>query len=214
MMFARRLPLPEPRRLPWALKPLSSARTSLAYDRFGRMVLAIEHDLLRGITPKMVAWWFANIGGDIDIDGVRLNRYLVWHPLDHIRWELAQPGRDGGAGVGARFHIVEAFGRDPAFHIDVTERVTRLDPGGITLVGHRLGLEVTRLNHDFLAAPGGTRYLSTLTVGIAVPGLCRALNPLLHRLAFGEAMGRAWLRHNVEEVGLLEHIVPRLYPRS
>jgi hypothetical protein len=24
-------------------------------------------------------------------------------------------------------------------------------------------------------------------------------------------MGHAWLRHNVEEVGLLEHIVPLIY---
>ena len=40
------------------------------------------------------------------------------------------------------------------------------------------------------------------------------LNPLMHRFLFGEAMGRAWVKHNVEEVGLLEHIVPLLYPKD
>jgi hypothetical protein len=60
--------------------------------------------------------------------------------------------------------------------------------------------------------PGGTRYDSTLTIGIAVPGLSGVVNPLIHRTLFPEAMGRAWLKHNIEEVGLLEHIVPRLYP--
>jgi len=50
-----------------------------------------------------------------------------------------------------------------------------------------------------------------LTVGAATP-LGRIVNPLLHRAVFTERMGRAWLRHNVEEVGALEHILPRIYP--
>lgn len=178
------------------------------------MVMHIRHDLVKGLTPAMVAWWFGHIGGEIEIEGRILNRYLVWHPLDHIHWALAAPGPDGRASAGARFRIVEAFGRDKDFYIDVTETVTRLDPGGITLVGTRLGIEVTRLNHDFFAEDGGTRYVSTLTVGIAVPGLCAVVNPLIHRFVFGEAMGHAWLKHNVEEVGLLERIVPLIHPGS
>jgi hypothetical protein len=83
-MSSRRLPLPEPRELPWPLKPLESAQTSLCHDRFGRMVMSIRHDVLKGVTPEMVAWWFANIGGDIEIGGRRLNRCLAWHPQDHI----------------------------------------------------------------------------------------------------------------------------------
>jgi hypothetical protein len=67
-MFGRRLPLPPPRNLCWPLKPVESAKTSLNYDEFGRMVMHIEHDLLKGITPEMVAWWFGNIGGDMDVE--------------------------------------------------------------------------------------------------------------------------------------------------
>ncbi len=212
-MLRRRLPLPEPRCLPWPLKPLQSAQTSLGYDEHGRMVMRIRHSVLAGLTPKMVAWWFANIGGDMDIDGQRINRYLAWHPHDHIRWELARPGREGGASVGARFRIVEAFGRNLEFYIDVTETVTRLDEAGFTITGVRLGHRVTELKHDFSPVAGGTLYVSTLTVGSAMPVLGPALNRVIHRYIFSEAMGRAWLTHNVEEVGLLEHIVPRLYPR-
>jgi hypothetical protein len=112
-MFRRRLPLPPPRNLPWSLKPLESAKTSLTYDEFGRMVMSIQHDLLKGITPEMVAWWFGNIGGDMEVAGLRLNRYLVWHPFDHIHWQLARPGSDGRASIGAKFRIVEAFARNP-----------------------------------------------------------------------------------------------------
>jgi hypothetical protein len=175
------------------------------------MVMRIHHDILRGISPEMVAWWFGNIAGDVDVEGVRLNRYLVWHPLDHIHWQLARPGRDGRASAGAKFRIVEAFGRNPDFYIDVTDTVTRLDATGITLVSHKLGLPISRLNHDFKSVDGGTQYVSTLTIGTAFPGLSAALNPLIHRAFFGEAMGYAWLRHNVEEVGLLEHVIPSIY---
>ena len=211
-MFPRRLPLPAPRTLPWPLKPLGSARTSLSYDAFGRMVMHIRHDLLKGISPEMVAWWFGNIGGDMEVEGTRLNRYLVWHPLDHIHWELAQPGPDGRAGTGAKFRIVEAFGRNPDFYIDIIDTVTRLDPGGITLVNYKSGLPVSRLNHDFIAVDGGTQYVSTLTIGTDVPWLSAILNPLIRKILFTEAMGHAWLRHNVEEVGLLEHIIPCIHP--
>jgi hypothetical protein len=37
------------------------------------------------------------------------------------------------------------------------------------------------------------------------------VNPLIRRRVFTEAMGRAWLKHNVEEVGNLEYILPALY---
>jgi hypothetical protein len=67
----------------------------LSYDEFGRMVMHIRHELLKGISPEMVAWWFANIAGDIEVEGMRFNKYLVWHPQDHILFELAQPAQTG-----------------------------------------------------------------------------------------------------------------------
>ena len=210
MMLRGRLPIPPPRALPWALKPLASAKTTLEYDHSGRMVMRIEHDLLKGLTPDMLAWWFANIGGPIELNGARLDRYLAWHPSDHIHWALARPGSDGRASAGARFRIVEAFGADPANYIDVTETVTRLDASGFTAKTFVLGHEVSCLNHDFVAVAGGTRYLSTLTIGSAMPGLGRVFNLIVHRAIFSETMGRAWLKHNVEEVGALEHLIPRL----
>jgi hypothetical protein len=212
-MFGHRLPLPPCRNLPWPLKPVESAKTSLGYDKLGRMVMHIDHDLLKGLTPDMVAWWFGNIGGEMELDGVQINKYLVWHPFDHIHWELARPGWRGGATVGAKFRIVEAFAQNPDFYVDIIDTVTRLDATGITLVGYRLGFQLAHLNHDFSEMDGGTRYVSTLTIGTALPVLRAVLNPAVHRMIFTEAMGRAWLKHNIEEVGLLEHIIPRIYPR-
>ena len=209
-MLRKRLPLPPPRRLPWPLKPLESAATSLAYDARGRMVMRIRHDILKGLTPAMVAWWFGNIGGGFDLDGAHVSKYLAWHPRDHIHWELARPGPDGRASAGAQFRIVEAFGADPACYVDVVETVTRLDTSGFTAKAFVAGHEVSCLDHDFSAVAEGTRYLSTLTVGSALPALGRLVNRIMHRHVFTEAMGRAWLKHNVEEVGLLEHLIPQV----
>ena len=210
-MFGSRLPLLPSRSVPWSLKPLESAETSLRYDEHARMVMTIRHDVLKGLSPAMLAWWFRNIGGDMDIDGRKVSKYLAWHPIDHIKWELIRPAPDGNIGPGAVFRIVEAFNADPNLYIDIHDEVTRLDETGFTLVQRRLGVEVARLNHDFAAVPGGASYFSTLTVGAATP-LGRIINPLLHRVVFTERMGSAWLRHNVEEVGALEHILPRIYP--
>ena len=176
------------------------------------MVMRIRHDVLKGLQPEMVAWWFANIGGDMVIEGKPLNRYLAWHPRDHIFWELVQPGSHGGVCPGAKFRIVEAFDRNPHFYVDVIDTVTRLDVTGFTGVSSIAGQQISHLNHDFTAVDGGTLYVSSLTIGTNLPILRHVLNPLIHRMLFPEAMGRAWLKHNVEEVGLLEHIIPLLYP--
>jgi hypothetical protein len=212
-MFGSRLPLLPPRSVPWSLKPLESAETSLRYDEYARMVMTIRHDVLKGLSPDMLAWWFRNIGGEMELDGQWVNKYLLWHPIDHIKWELIRPARDTNIGPGAVFRIVEAFNADPDLYVDIQDKVIRLDPTGFTLVQRRLGVEVARLNHDFAAVQGGASYFSTLIVGSAAPRVRSILNPLLHRFVFTERMGRAWLKHNVEEVGALEHIVPRIYPR-
>ena len=176
------------------------------------MVMTIRHDVLKGLSPDMLAWWFRNIGGDMELDGQQVNKYLVWHPIDHIKFEVVRPAGDGNIGPGAVFRIVEAFNADPNLYVDIRDEVIRLDPTGFTLVQRRLGVEVARLNHDFAAVQGGASYFSTLTIGTTVAARS-ILNPLLHRYVFTERMGRAWLRHNVEEVGALEHIVPRIHPR-
>jgi hypothetical protein len=92
--------------------------------------------------------------------------------------------------------------------VDVVEEVIRLDRTGITLEKRVLGQIVSRLSHDFGNGQDGARYHSTLIVGIDVPVVCHAINAAIRRLVFPEAMGRAWIRHNVEEVGLLVHLIP------
>lgn len=200
-----------PRPLAGPLKSIHSARTSFRRLRHGSFELTIEHELVRDVTPPMLEWWFRHIGEPMSWQGRQYPRYLVWHPIDHIHWALARPDAHGGAGVGSRFRIVEAFGGDMRCLVDSTEEVVKLDQTGIRLVRRVLGREVFSLEHWFELVPGGTRYTSRMQVGHESWLGHYLLNPLLQRRWFSARMGYGWLRHNVEEVGHFEQFLPALY---
>lgn len=109
--------LPAPRNFGWKMKPLDSAQTCFEIHD-GVFHLEIEHDLIKGVTPAMLAWWFSHIGGDMVYQGRTYPKYLVWHPIDHIHWALAKPSPRGDAAQGAHFRIVEAFGGNLAHLVD------------------------------------------------------------------------------------------------
>jgi hypothetical protein len=210
-MSLLRLPILPERPHVGPLKPLESARTTQARLGNGQLELTIEHDVIRGVTPAMLCWWFENLGGEMRFQGRTYPRYLLWHPRDHIHWELARRAPGGGTGQGAYFRIVEAFAANPAYYVDSTEFVERLDEQGIALVKRIAGVEVFRLEHRFGLVPQGASYRSRMLVGIASGALRAPFNDWLRPRVFADAMGTAWLTHNVEEVGLFEHILPPLY---
>ncbi len=193
------------------MKPVASARTTQSILRTGQLELTIEHDTVRGVTPTMLRWWFENLGKTMTLEGRSYPRYLLWHPRDHIHWELVAKSPTGGTGQGARFRIVEAFAADPRYYVDSIEWVEKLDNEGISLVRRVAGTEVFRLEHRFGTTVSGASYTSRMTVGTAT-GLARwPFNYLVRPQMFSDQMGIAWLTHNVEEVGMFENILPSLY---
>lgn len=207
--MTRRLPLPAPRPVLHPLRTLDSARTTVQALPGHRVRLTIDHQPLAGVTPAMLLWWFRHIGDVVTYAGEELPAYLAWHPLDHIRWELARPAPGGGADEGARFRIVEAFGRNERFYVDSVETVEKLDETGIRLVRRLGGVRVFQLEHTWSACEVGTHYVSVMDLGAMSPLMTWA-NRYLTTRVFPEPMGRAWLVHNIEEVGVLEHLLPAL----
>lgn len=174
----------------------------------GRRRVTIEHRPLPGVTPPMLLDWFTHLGGTMRYGDQIIDRYLAWHPVDHIRWELARPARTGGAAEGARFRIVEAFGGRPEYSVDVVDTVEKLDETGIRLVQRVAGVIVFSLEHTWSAGTEGAHYVSVLDVG-ARSALMAPVNRLLLR-RFPDDMVRAWVKHNIEEVGQLEFLLPEL----
>ncbi|MGB4777995.1 hypothetical protein [Microbacterium sp.] len=211
--MSRRLPLPEPLPLSGALRDVIDSRVSITRFPLHRVRITIDHEPLRGVTPEMLLWWFRNIGHDTDYFGQTVPRYRVWHPLDHIRWELAREASGGGVGEGSRFRIVEAMGRDERYYIDSVDRVEKLDLTGIRLVLRIAGAQFFQLEHTWSRADGATHYTSVLDLGgrwrLAAP-----INRYLRTRIFGPEMDAAWVKHNIEEVGLFEHFLPDLHARE
>lgn len=191
------------------MKSWQDAELELRYER-AHMIMTIEHQIVRGVTPEMLDWWFRHIGGEMQVDGRAYSRYRVWHPLDHIDWQLVE-GDPARVGVGAKFRIVEAFDRNPAWLVDSVETVTKLDATGIRLERRMLGSEVFSLEHWFEPADGGTRYRSRMELGADTLFGRLLFNRLIRPMVFGDLMGPAWLKHNVEEVGNFEHFLPGLF---
>ncbi|MET0699442.1 MAG: hypothetical protein ABWY93_07225 [Mycobacterium sp.] len=173
-----------------------------------RRRVTIDHRPLAGVTPPMLLDWFTHLDGTLSYGGVTTPRYLAWHPLDHIRWELARPAPSGGAGEGARFRIVEKFGAGDDFAVDVVDRVEKLDETGIRLVTRVAGVAVFQLEHTWSAGADGTHYVTVMDIG-ARSWVGTPVNYLLGR-KFPDAMAHAWVRHNIEEVGQLEYLLPAL----
>lgn len=203
--------LPEIKDFGWKMKSLESARTEFRITHGNVFDLTIEHSIVQGVTPAMLLWWFQNIGGTMKFQGAEYPRYQVWHPQDHIHWALARPSPSGGAGEGAQFRIVEAFGRNLKHVIDSVETVEKLDLSGIRLTRTIGGTTIFSLEHWFTPMPTGTRYDSRMIVGSPEFPLGRFFTAVVRPFLFTEEMGHAWLKHNIEEVGNFEFFLPDLF---
>ncbi len=203
-------PLPAPRELGWTLKPMESARTSMDRLPDGHLELRIEHSVVRGITTEMLAWWFQMFDGETSYRSQRIAAYLLWHPLDHVSLSVTRD-RAGRVAPSQRIHIREVFGRDPRFAVDQVVTIHRWDTGGIGFHLDHLGHRVFSLDHTFEDLGSGVRYRSHARIGAARGPLRPLLNRLFVPRLFGEEKARAWLRHNVEEVGCFEEFLPEIY---
>ncbi len=201
-----------PRPVDWAMKPLSSAKIAEYPLSDGRVVLQIEHDLLRGVTPPMLVWWWRNIEGDMELKGLTYPRYLIWHPIDHIHFEVMDRMPDGSVDVGSTFHLVEALGADMRNLLDVMLRLAQLDETGARVELHVLGRTAMQIQGKFLPQDKGTQLVTTMTLGSqSAFGGRLGLNRLLIDRFFPAERRLAWLKHSVEEIGNLQFFLPTLY---
>lgn len=200
--------IPPARAVLFPLREVDTATVHYLDYPHGRRRVTIDHRPLASVTPAMLLDWFTRLGETMVYGGEVIDRYLAWHPIDHIRWELARPAPAGGAADGARFRMVEAFGARPEFTIDETARVEKLDETGIRLVKRTAGIPVFQLEHTWSACDTGAHYVTVMDLGARSP-LLAPVNAVV-RARFGAEKMRAWVRHNVEEVGQLEHLLPRV----
>jgi hypothetical protein len=202
---------PDPVPVPWGLKALGSAECGAERLPDGRLSYWIRHDIVKGVTPRMLVWWFSNLEGDVVIAGQRVNRYRAWHPYDHVHASYARRRPDGSIGPGASIRLREYLGANRAYNVDTITDIEKLDEEGYIHNPRLHGAPgLVRMEYTWKRVPTGTLYENRLLVG-GVRGWRRWITPLIRRYGFDHAHGLAWLRHNIEEVGQFEHFLPALY---
>jgi hypothetical protein len=202
---------PEPVTLPWALKPLGSAECGAERLTDGRLSYWIRHDIVRGVTPRMLVWWFSHLEGDIVIAGQRISRYRAWHPYDHVHASYVRRRPDGSIGPGAAIRLREYLGANPRYDVDTITDIEKLDEEGYIHNPRLFGVAgLVRMEYRFERVREGSMYENRLLIG-GTHGWRRRATPLIQRFGFDHAHGLAWLRHNIEEVGAFEHFLPGLY---
>lgn len=201
-------PLP-PIDVPWTMKALASARIESERFADARLRLSIRHDVLKGVTPKMLVWWFNNMDGVYKLGDREWPRYRVWHPRDHVKLTYLRPAQDKTKfGKGAQIRIQEIFNGNPAYSVDVVDDVDFLDETGFRHRARRFGRTAMVLEYKFTPTADGTLYENSMTIGIEG---ARAFNRYIRPLLASDKMAEAWLLHNIEEVGNFEHFLPRLH---
>jgi hypothetical protein len=90
------------------------------------------------------------------------------------------------------------------------EPADEINERGIVLTRTVLGDQIVRLEHKWVWMPrsDATRYFTHVTFSSATPpGQDACPGPV----NFTNALAQAWIKHHVEEIGLLEHFLPALY---
>jgi DAPG hydrolase PhiG domain len=205
-----RTKIPEALRVPWELRPNLTAKTGTDRLAGGRRRYWVD-EVLQGVTPEMLAWWFAHLDGDMDLEGRRVPRYRVWHPLDHVYATYVRRAADGSAGPGAQVANLEYLGRNPRYRVEVVATIERLDSEMFVHTVDAGGMYLARMEHVFERVAGGTRFGHFLIVpGRPMPRLGKIVVPLF----WPEEKGQAWLKHATEEMGNLPNFLPGLYERE
>jgi len=186
-------------------------RNSSPFGAAGWTPSEITHLPLIGIRPEMLAWWYQKLPvSSIDIHGIRYTLYHVFHPSEHGRIRVTEPANDGtpGMGVGALVERDEWFG---PFDSKGAGRITQLSAAGMTVVPEVAGLQFGEIQHIFEATPTGSQYRVVSVIGVEWPLIGRVVNALIRHKMYPEVMIKEWERHQIEEVGMLQHFLPALY---
>jgi hypothetical protein len=198
------------------MKPVESAVTEITKLSDGRTVYSIKHELISDVSPKMIIWFLNNMTDIIEISGEMRQRYLIWHPRDHISMKYLRSADDGSNfQTGAILRIKEMFNGERRNKLNIKAKVEFLDESGFAHHETIAGIQVARIDYTFNEISEGTNYENQMTIGRAGKGpLSRLINRIIQPIVFPRRKGVAWLKHNVEEVGNFQFFLPQMYEQN
>ncbi len=200
-----------------AFKPVSSAKwVDVRRTWTGKLHVCIEHDTIRGCTPQMMRWWFENLArlttwNGQDFDGPEVSFYHLWHHGDHVA--ITPLGHDApGFAEGKWTRVSEQF-NDFHERISAASTTDRLDDQEFAFTVRELGLPVCKVIHRYSETPNSLQFYAETVVGSDVPVLGWLFNWLALPFIYTKTTAENWIRHNIEETGRSEDVLPPLYAR-
>lgn len=152
-----------------------------------------QENLATGVSPHQIDWWWDHIDSTA--------RYQLWHPTDHVSFIWLIPPATTGH-IGDVHRVEEFLNGIPATPASIDIRWE--DPAGApseydhVLVATTTGDASGKLMHEYQQAPFGTRMRSHFWLDGATP----------------EAIVRALIEHNKQEMHYFAGFLPDLYQRE
>lgn len=222
-------PMPAPRNFGWPLKTTETSHFEIMQRDNGQFMVVLNHALVRGVTAKMLTWWFRTFTrlrvtlDDVPAyEGKTVPAYLLWHPRDHFDAMLTgETGPDGVPIAGrTRIHIQEAmqfqtYGWDYPVNTELTVAYVGDDGWAMGRILPVFGPAIMLRIHfrDVVQddAHLGVHYHYEIVIGLrGNDPVSRFINRRITH-SFGPQFFEAWHTHNVIEVGTFEHFLPALY---
>lgn len=200
-----------PRQLPWVMPDHRQALKQVSYTSGGIIEIEVEHPLLKGVSPEMVAWFYRQLPiSTIEYLGETYPLYHFFHPTEHGTIWIEEPASDGSPGMGRGAIVArdEWFG---PYDSRGSARLVSFSSDGMVALAKVAGIQFGRIQHHFIAAEGGTQYRLEARIGSDLPLLGPLLNFYLRKRIYHPAMIEQWLRHQVEEVSTLPFLLPQIY---
>lgn len=203
-----------------SFKPESSAKwTDITRSLDGSILVQIEHDNIKGVTPEMLKWWFENLGRSTtwngkDFSGPEIKLYHLWHHRDHVAVTPLSNKPDGtinyGFSEGAYSRIEEYF-NEFNYHVFNKMYTTKLDEHEYTFEIKALGMTVGRISHYYEQTDDGSSFYAETKIGCDIPIIGVLFNWLVLPFTYTKKTAKNWIRHNIEETGRTEDILPVIY---
>ncbi|MFW0795095.1 hypothetical protein AAFP30_14885 [Gordonia sp. CPCC 205515] len=199
-------------------KPVSSAKWVDITIRQGRVRVQIEHDVIRGVTPEMIKWWFQNLArtttwNGVDFSGPEVSFYHLWHHRDHIAvtpLTSVDGQTNSGFQVGALSRIDEQF-NDYRDRIHQPMLTTRLDDEEFSFDIQANGRTAGTIIHRYHEEKGGVRFYAETLIGLDPSPAGVIFNHAIRPFVYRKSSAEHWIRHNIEETGRTQDILPVLY---
>ncbi|MEO0412488.1 MAG: hypothetical protein AAF221_11695 [Pseudomonadota bacterium] len=222
------LQMPSERKFGWRLKSAASSHFGIVERANGQFCVVLNHALLRGVSAKMIHWWFLHFAalkvkvcGIEGFDGAHLPAYQLWHPIDHLSaMFLGALGPGGTAKAGCKIHIREAMQYDVhgwKYPVDTALKVFYVAEDGwamgkaLPLIGPVMMLRIHFCDVYDAGVHLGAHYHYEVVIGASGNDIVSQKINKKITAQYAPEFFAAWQRHNVIEVGTFENFLAPLY---